>query len=158
MSSFNYQRGEYMKPGGFKLPSGFYEIVCTVSDYDFNNAGTGKVLKLTFDVVSGKYADKKHFNNLNLEFPESWLVERDTNSLNGILEAIDAPKDGNTDVLLGKKLCVEVQNWVNKKGEPKQTFIYHPAGYSNALSQNARASTAQSATPPPPQTDEDIPF
>jgi hypothetical protein len=158
MTAFNHTRGKYEKPGNFILPDGYYEIECTVSNFTDNNAGTGKVLKLTFDILEGEYANRKHFDNLNLIYPEEWAVNNATNTLNGILEAVGMDNMTDTDQLLGKKLCVEVINWISKQGKKGQTFIYHPSQTRSPMETSQPTVGSVFPNKAPDSLDKDIPF
>lgn len=49
------------------VPAGEYTVVITDSDYIDNKKGTGKILKLTYQIIDGPMEGRKIFENLNLE-------------------------------------------------------------------------------------------
>ena len=53
------------------IPAGEYEVQITGSDVCATAAGTGLLLKLTMDVMSGEYAGRKVFEQLNIKNPSA---------------------------------------------------------------------------------------
>lgn len=53
------------------LPAGPYMAQVTDSDVVATKAGTGSILKLTFEVMEGPYANRKFFMNLNFRNPNA---------------------------------------------------------------------------------------
>jgi hypothetical protein len=161
MAAFNHTRGEYVKPGTF-LPDGYYYCECIESNFVDNNAGTGKVLKLTWEINGGEHDNKKIFDNLSLVYPNNpTVVKIAENTLNGILEALALPKMTDTDEILHKKVTIQLRNYTDKNGKDKSVYIYHPAqrqetatdaGVYHPVYHPTEAST------PPAYDDDDITF
>jgi hypothetical protein len=51
------------------LPKGEYMAMVTESQMKITKAGTGEYLALTMQIIEGKYADRKIWENLNLHNP-----------------------------------------------------------------------------------------
>jgi hypothetical protein len=68
MAQFEHQLDPENTSSGFEvIPDGRYEAMITDSDIVPTKAGTGEILKLTFDVISGKFKGSKVFKNINIK-------------------------------------------------------------------------------------------
>ena len=66
------------------IPAGEYTAIIESSDYVDNKKGTGKILKLTYQIIDGPMKDRKIFDNLSLENPSAQAVEIAKKVLNSI--------------------------------------------------------------------------
>jgi len=70
------------------LPAGEYQAIVENSDYVENNKGTGKVLRLTYQVIDGPLKGRKMFENLNLENVSAQAQEISRKALNSLCLAV----------------------------------------------------------------------
>ena len=58
-----------------KLPDGDYEMIVTKSSTKPTKAGTGHYLELEFQVISGAFSGRRHWERLNLDNPSAQTVK-----------------------------------------------------------------------------------
>jgi Protein of unknown function (DUF669) len=77
------------------LPEGSYLAVITDSDMKENKAGTGRYLKLTFQVADGPHKGRLLWEQLNLHHPNELAVKIARAELSAICRAVGvmAPQD-----------------------------------------------------------------
>jgi hypothetical protein len=71
------------------IPAGPVIAQITTSGYKQTKAKTGNYLQLIWKVISGKYAGRTLFDNLNLDNPNPIAVEIANKSLNSICQACE---------------------------------------------------------------------
>lgn len=119
------------------IPAGEYIAVIESSDLVPTKAGTGEILKLTYQIIDGPQKGKKLFNNLNLKNPNQQAVQIATRSLNSIGVAVGVTdiKDSSQlhnipmkidvmvkdDATYGKQNNIKKHIPMNKDSEPIQT-------------------------------------
>lgn len=94
------------------LPAGEYLAIIESSDYVENKKGTGKMLKLTYQIIDGHYKGSKLFNNLNLEHQNKQAEQIAKKSLNaiGVACGVDVIKDSAQLHGIPMKLDVKVRD------------------------------------------------
>ena len=70
------------------LPAGEYVVVVTDSDYLDNKKGTGRMLRLVYQVIEGPFKERKLFENLNLEHENQQAATIARKALNSIGMAV----------------------------------------------------------------------
>jgi hypothetical protein len=70
------------------LPAGKYLAQITESEIKATKAGTGKYLKLTFEIVDGKYKGRKTWAQLNILNPNPTATEIARRELSAIAHAV----------------------------------------------------------------------
>lgn len=90
------------------LPNDWYEAMIINSDVLQNNAGTGRYIKLEFEIVSGKYQNRKIFTNLNIEHPNANVAAFGRSDLTKICRAIKVEKLFDTCSLHNLPMMIKV--------------------------------------------------
>jgi len=70
------------------LPAGEYQAIVENSDYVENKTGTGRILKLTYQIIDGPLKGRKIFENLNLENTCAQAQEISRKALNSLSLAV----------------------------------------------------------------------
>lgn len=86
MSELNYTVDVNETEASFDpVPADEYTAIIEASDYVDNSKGTGKILKLTYQIIGdGQFSGRKIFENLNLENENKQAVEISRKTLNSI--------------------------------------------------------------------------
>lgn len=92
MAELNYKVNPEEQESSFDaIPAGEYLAVIESSDYIDNKAGTGKILKLVYQIIDGPFKGSKVFENLNLENASTQAEQIARKSLNSIGVAVGVP-------------------------------------------------------------------
>lgn len=85
MSQLNYKvNPKELEESYDALPAGEYLAVIEKSDYVSTKAGTGMILRLTYQIIDGPLKGRKLFENLNLENPSTQAQQIAIRTLNSI--------------------------------------------------------------------------
>ena len=98
------------------IPKGEYVMRITDSDVVSNSAQTGTVLKLTLEVVSGEYAGRKVFDQLNLTNPNEMAVKISRERLSAYCHATGVIQLQDSQQLHGIPFVAKVKIKVDKNG------------------------------------------
>ena len=98
------------------IPKGEYVMRITDSDVVQNSAQTGTVLKLTLEVVSGEYAGRKVFDQLNLTNPNEMAVKISRERLSAYCHATGVIQLQDSQQLHGIPFVAKVKIKVDKNG------------------------------------------
>lgn len=98
------------------IPKGEYVVRITDSDVVSNSAQTGTVLKLTLEVVSGEYAGRKVFDQLNLTNPNEMAVKISRERLSAYCHATGVIQLQDSQQLHGIPFVAKVKIKVDKNG------------------------------------------
>lgn len=98
------------------IPKGEYVMRITDSDVVPNSAQTGTVLKLTLEVVSGEYAGRKVFDQLNLTNPNEMAVKISRERLSAYCHATGVIQLQDSQQLHGIPFVAKVKIKVDKNG------------------------------------------
>lgn len=98
------------------IPKGEYVMRITDSDVVSNSAQTGNVLKLTLEVVSGEYAGRKVFDQLNLSNPNEMAVKISRERLSAYCHATGVIQLQDSQQLHGIPFVAKVKIKVDKNG------------------------------------------
>lgn len=98
------------------IPKGEYVMRITDSDVVSNSAQTGTVLKLTLEVVSGEYAGRKVFDQLNLTNPNEMAVKISRERLSAYCHATGVIQLQDSQQLHGILFVAKVKIKVDKNG------------------------------------------
>lgn len=153
------------------MPAGEYVACIVDSEFKPTNAGDGSYLSLTLEILEGEYANRKVWNNLNLDNPNAKAVEISERVLSSICHAC-AENSGNQALLTPENseelynipmiIRLEVKEWQgNTNNEVKSYKTYggeapvpapapepqQTAPASNSLAQTATAATGGGAAP-----------
>lgn len=129
------------------LPAGKYLAVITDSEIKETKAGTGKYLKLTFDVIDGKSKGRKIWAQLNILNPNSVATEIARRELSAIAHAVGVMQFRDSAALHGIPLAITLK-LVRRddNGEMKNEI----AAYEKRDTMLA-PTTAPAPAPAPPQ-------
>ena len=144
VNSVDTSRGDF-EP----LPAGDYEVVITNSELRRNKAGTGTFVAMTYQVVSGKYANRLIFDNINIHNASAKAQEIGRQSLAKIGKAVGVTKITDTANLHSLPFMVKVAV------RPADEARGFKAGndVKDYFAVNASSASAAAPTPPPaPQT------
>lgn len=98
------------------IPKGEYVMRITDSDVVPNSAQTGTILKLTLEVVSGEYAGRKVFDQLNLTNPNEMAVKISRERLSAYCHATGVIQLQDSQQLHGIPFVAKVKIKVDKNG------------------------------------------
>lgn len=90
------------------LPAGEYIVQAIEASYEPNSKNTGKILKITYEVLDGHFKGRKIFENLNLENPNKQAEEISRRSLNSLCLAIGLKELQSPSQILRTPLTVKL--------------------------------------------------
>lgn len=134
------------------LPAGWYTAQVTESDIVPLNSGMGNALKLTFEVLSDGYRNRKVWARLNIQHRGSPEAERIANEqLRELCESIGIVRMSDTVELHNKPVQIKVK--VRKSNDPQyedqnEVNAYKPVGGSPSHGQAIAAGMNQRAAAP----------
>lgn len=91
------------------IPTGVYEAVISESKMQENKAGTGSMLVLTFDIVSGEYTGRKLWEYLNINHPNTQAVEIARQTLAMICKAVNVTRITDSSELHDRPMLITVR-------------------------------------------------
>ncbi len=129
------------------LPAGKYLAQIIDSDVSMNSKGTGQVLKLTFEVLEGEYANRRLWARLNITHENADAERIGRAQLSALCHAIGVTQLKDTVDLHDKPVVVTVKIRKDKTGQyPDSNDV---AGFSSVSAASA-ATFAKPATPAKP--------
>jgi hypothetical protein len=99
------------------LPPGDYVVQAIASSMEVTKAGTGRFLKVEFEVQGGESAGRKVFDRFNLENPNATAVEIAQRQLSSLCRAIGVVSLSDSEQLHFKKVRVRIAT-VQRKDAP----------------------------------------
>jgi len=90
------------------LPEGMYDARITEAGLQTTAAGTGRYIKLRFDILGPTGAGRAVFTNLNVENPSAKAEEIGRQQLGDLMRALGLKKVNDTDQLLNGQLQVKL--------------------------------------------------
>lgn len=129
------------------LPAGKYLAQVIDSDMSMNSKGTGQVLKLTFEVLEGEYANRRLWARLNITHENADAERIGRAQLSALCHAIGVTQLKDTVDLHDKPVVVTVKIRKDKTGQyPDSNDV---SGFSSVSAASA-ATFAKPATPAKP--------
>ncbi len=129
------------------LPAGKYLAQIIDSDVSMNSKGTGQVLKLTFEVLEGEYANRRLWARLNITHENADAERIGRAQLSALCHAIGVTQLKDTVDLHDKPVVVTVKIRKDKTGQyPDSNDV---SGFSSVSAASA-ATFAKPATPAKP--------
>jgi|WetSurMetagenome_2_1015567.scaffolds.fasta_scaffold03341_4 hypothetical protein len=107
------------------IPAGEYIVAIVDSDYIDNKKGTGKMLKIVYQVIDGNFKDHKIFENLNLEHQNQQAATIARKSLNSICKALDIIELKDSEQLHNIPLRLDVGIKDNDEYGPQNKIKKH---------------------------------
>jgi len=134
------------------LPPGNYEAVIVGDELSDNKAGTGKILKLSVQIISGQFAGTVLKDTLNITNPSPVAQQIGQGVLKNICEICNVPfPPKDTTLLRGKPMSIQlaVEEFTsNKSGKQlSSNKIKKYAVKGSAPATPAPAQTSQQASP-----------
>lgn len=139
------------------LPAGIYDVTIIDANWKTTKAGTGKMLVLEFEVLTGDKKGRKIFTRLNLDNPNATAVQIAQSELSSICRAINVLKPTSEYDLLNIPLQVSVYvdddgyNGIGNYAAPGQ-----PLAEARAPKKKAKATSGGGGDPHDPLGD--LPF
>jgi hypothetical protein len=133
------------------LPAGDYKAILSESEVAPNKAGTGKNLKLKFQVIDGPHKKRTLYSWLAVLNPSEVAQRIAHQNFSALCHAVGVLKVTDTSQLHGKPLLIAVGFETNHRGEPANVI----KGYKPL--QAAKQAT-ESATEELPLEEEDVPW
>lgn len=134
------------------LPAGWYVAQVTESDIVPLNSGMGQALKLTFEVLSDGYRNRKVWARLNIQHSGSPTAERIANEqLRELCESIGVVRMNDTVELHNKPVQIRVKIRKDTTGQyedQNEVAGYKPVGGSTGHGQAIVAGMNQRAAAP----------
>lgn len=91
------------------VPAAKYPAIIEASEIKPTSAGTGKRLNLTFSILGGEFNNRKIFEGLNIENPNSEAQRISLENLSAICHAVGVTNLTNTEQLHNKPLIINVK-------------------------------------------------
>jgi hypothetical protein len=98
------------------IPEGWYLAVITDSEMKETRDGTGKYLKMCFEIIEGEHRGRRVWSNLNLVHSNPIVVELARADLSAICRAVDVIAPADSGELHNLPLLIKVQCRTNKVG------------------------------------------
>ena len=135
---FTVNPNEVESDGYDLLPQDEYVAIIEESDYKANSNNSGKMLKLTYQIIEGNFKGQKLWENLNLEHPSAQAVEISRKALNSILLAVGI--DGLKDSAQLHNIPMTIK--VGVKGKETDTY-----GIQNVIKKHTKYVAGQTVAP-----------
>lgn len=136
------------------LPTGVYEAVISESKMQETKSGTGSMLVLTFDIISGEYTGRKLWEYLNIENPNAKAVEIARQTLAMICKAINITRITDSSELHDRPMLLTVRATKQQDGTLRNDI----RGYKPVPTHAAPKAPAQAPAMPPPPTKSNSPW
>ena len=152
MALLNFNANEVEPNTPFEvIPAGKYNAVIVESEMKATRAGTGRYLKLVFEITDGEYAGRKLFASINLENPNQDAVRIGRAELSAVCHAVNVLDLQDTVQLHNLPMVITVRVKKNQDGEPTNEVRGYEAAAvvrAPAAPPAAQPRPAASATPP----------
>jgi len=152
MALLNFNANEVEPNAPFEvIPAGKYNAVIVESEMKATRAGTGRYLKLVFEITDGEYAGRKLFASINLENPNQDAVRIGRAELSAVCHAVNVLDLQDTVQLHNLPMVISVRVKKNQDGEPTNEVRGYEAPAvvrTPAAPPTAQPRPAASATPP----------
>ena len=152
MALLNFNANEVEPNAPFEvIPAGKYNAVIVESEMKATRAGTGRYLKLVFEITDGEFAGRKLFASINLENPNQDAVRIGRAELSAVCHAVNVLDLQDTVQLHNLPMVITVRVKKNQDGEPtNEVRGYEAAAVVRTPAAPPAAPTrpAASATPP----------
>jgi len=96
--------------GEFKpLPEGWYDVKITDADVKTTKSGTGKYIKLAYQIIGADYSGRLVFDMITIINDNEKAVEIGKRNLGSLMGAIGVNEVSDTDQLIGHDLQIKVK-------------------------------------------------
>jgi hypothetical protein len=114
LAGFDANKVEPSKGFGL-IPADDYDAIIATSEEKTTNAGDGKYVSLTFQIISGEFQNRRLWLNLNLWNKSSEAVEIAKGQLSAICRAVAVMTPQDTSELHDKPMKITVGQRKNKQ-------------------------------------------
>lgn len=128
------------------LPTGNYVAQIIESELAQTKAGTGLLLKLTWVILEGEFADRRVWQNLNVKNQSQQAQDIGQSQLREICEALDVGTFRNADVLHFRPATIYVGR---QKNDPERNEVKGVKRYGGAQAAAPARSVAPSRAAAP---------
>ena len=90
------------------LPAGWYSVRITEAELKDTKAGTGKYIKVRYDVTGGAHAGRVIFGMITVRNPNAKAEEIGRSQLAKLIRSIGLNEVSDTDQLIGGEMLVKV--------------------------------------------------
>lgn len=154
MAQFNFDTNNVEKrENNYELlPAGWYTAQVTESEIVNLNSGNGKALKLTIEVLSDGYRNRKVWARLNVQHTNPKAETIAQQQLRELCDSIGVVRMQDTVELHNKPMQIRVKIRKDDTGQyedQNEVAGFKPAGGSPAHGQAIAAGMAQRAATPP---------
>jgi len=108
LADYNIDVENEAQPEFKPLPVGDYTCIITNSELKDTQAGNGKLLAVTFEVVDGEYAGRALWTNLNIQNPSDVAEKIGRSQLASICKAVGVMNPQDSEELHATPLVVKV--------------------------------------------------
>lgn len=130
------------------IPAGWYNATITEAEVKDTKAGTGRYIKLRFDVTGPTHQGRVVFTNINIQNPNPKAEEIGHQQLGQLMKAGGLSSLSDTDQLIGVGAQIKVSIRKSEEyGDQNEVKAYKSIGGSAAPAP-APAAAPSAATPP----------
>jgi hypothetical protein len=117
MVTLNFNANEVAPSGNFDpIPEGWYPAVITDSEMKETHDGTGKYLKMCYEIIEGEHKGRRIWSNLNLVHSNPVVIELARADLSAICRAVNVIAPADSSELHNLPLIIKVKCRTNKVG------------------------------------------
>lgn len=147
-----YNSDELPEPQSYELvPNGWYGSVITQAEVKKTNDGTGKFIKLRFDITGPSCSGRCVFGNINTNNKSDKAQEIGRQQLNAIMRAIGLTRLKDTNQLLDRPLQIKVSTEEARDGYDANNEVkgFKPVeGAGGGMPAQSKAPASSGATAP----------
>lgn len=125
------------------IPAGQYDAQITESDVVSTKSGSGRMLKLTWEILSGPFANRKVWQNVNIENQSEKAQEIGQRELANICEATGAGAIRDSQDLHFKPCLVQVGIEPGQGNYPDKNIVKRVRPYQSGAAAPQRQAVAR---------------
>lgn len=130
------------------LPAGWYTARITEAEVKATKAGTGKYIKIRYDILGPTHQGRAVFGNLNVRNPNPQAEKIGRQQLNELMGSIGLETFSDTDQLIGAPLQIKLKVRESEEyGNSNDVAGFKSA--SGSVEQSAPKASAPAAGSPP---------
>ena len=137
------------------LKEGTYTVKITDTSVDPTKAGTGTILKITFDVLGPERAGAKIFHRINLVNPNPTAQKIGLQQLKALLTAVNIKRLEDSDQLLNK-VCDVLVKTHKAEGDYEAYSEVKKISVCKGVTQATRPTTGTATTPSAEEAEEPV--
>lgn len=131
------------------IPVGWYTATITEADVKDTKSGTGRYIKLRFDVTGPSHQGRVVFSNINIQNPNPKAEEIGHQQLGQLMNAAGLDSLSDTDQLIGVNASIKVAIRKSEEyGDQNEVKAYKATSGSPAPAPKPAANEPSASTPP----------